>query len=102
MGRRSSDLPGTKLSFSISGLSLVDVGISNYTGAGKVYDLSSPGNLAGTYAAGQATFAVAGGDTRHVDEERQGRDHRHSENEGQESGTQLSMGPAGMKITMKH
>ena len=25
-----------------------------------------------------------------------------SENEGQESGTQLSMGPAGMKITMKH
>ena len=23
-------------------------------------------------------------------------------NEGQESGTQLSMGPAGMKITMKH
>ena len=33
---------GRNYPFSISGLSLADVGISNYIGAGKVYDLSSP------------------------------------------------------------
>ena len=34
---------GKSYPFSISGLSLVDIGISNFTGAGKVYDLKSPG-----------------------------------------------------------
>ena len=52
---------GRSYPFSISGLSLVDVGISSFTGAGKVYDLRSPADLTGTYAASQATFAVAGG-----------------------------------------
>ena len=92
---------GRSYPFSISGLSLVDVGISNYTGAGKVYDLSSPGNLAGNYAAGQATFAVAGGDSAMSMKNDKGVTIVILKNEGQESGTQLSMGPAGMKITMK-
>ena len=93
---------GRNYPFSISGLSLVDVGISNYTGAGKVYDLSSPENLAGNYAAGQATFAVAGGNTAMSMKNDKGVTIVVLKNEGQESGTQLSMGPAGMKITMKH
>ena len=92
---------GRNYPFSISGLSLVDVGISNYTGAGKVYDLSSPGNLAGNYAAGQATFAVAGGDSAMSMKNAKGVTIVILKNEGQESGTQLSIGPAGMKITMK-
>ncbi len=92
---------GKSYPFSISGLSLVDVGISNYTGAGKVYDLSSPGNLAGNYAAGQATFAVAGGDSAMSMKNDKGVTIVILKNEGQESGTQLSMGPAGMKIMMK-
>jgi|RhiMetdeSRZDD1v2_1073273.scaffolds.fasta_scaffold150478_3 hypothetical protein len=92
---------GRNYLFSISGLSLVDVGISNYTGAGKVYDLSSPANLAGNYAAGQATFAIAGGDSAMSMKNGRGVTIVILKNEGQESGTQLSIGPAGMKITMK-
>ena len=78
---------GRNYPFSISGLSLVDVGISNYTGAGKVYDLSSPGNLAGNYAAGQATFAVAGGDSAMSMKNAKGVTIVILKNEGQESGT---------------
>jgi hypothetical protein len=92
---------GRNYLFSISGLRLVDVGISNYTGAGKVYDLSSPANLAGNYAAGQATFAIAGGDSAMSMKNGRGVTIVILKNEGQESGTQLSIGPAGMKITMK-
>ena len=92
---------GRNYPFSISGLSLVDVGISNYTGAGKVYDLKRPADLAGNYAAGQATFAVAGGDTAMSMKNDKGVSIVVLKNEGQESGTQFSIGPAGMKITMK-
>jgi len=42
-------------------MSLVDIGLSSYTGAGKVYDLRSPADLTGPYAVTLATFAIAGG-----------------------------------------
>ncbi len=92
---------GRTYPFSMSGLSLVNVGISNYTGAGKVYDLKSPGDLTGSYAAGQATFALAGGNTAMSMKNDKGVTIVVLKNEGQESGTQLSIGPAGMKITLK-
>ena len=92
---------GKNYPFSISGLSLVDVGISNFTGAGKVYDLKSPRDLAGTYGAGQATFAIAGGASAMSMKNNNGVTIVVLKNDGQESGTQLSVGPAGMKITMK-
>ena len=79
----------------------MDVGISNFTGAGKVYDLKSPRDLAGTYATGQATFAVAGGASAMSMKNDNGVSIVILKNDGQESGTQLSIGPAGMKITMK-
>ena len=92
---------GRSYPFSISGMSLGDIGISTYTGAGKVYDLRSPGDLTGTYAASQATFAIAGGNTAMSMKNDRGVTIVVLKNEGQESGTQLSMGPAGMKITLK-
>jgi hypothetical protein len=92
---------GKSYPFSISGLSLVDVGISNFTGAGKVYDLKSPGDLAGSYGAGQATFAVAGGASAMSMRNDNGVSIVILKNDGQESGTQFSIGPAGMKIMMK-
>ena len=92
---------GKSYPFSISGLSLVDVGISNFTGAGKVYDLKSPQDLAGTYGASQATFAIAGGATAMSMKNDKGVTIVVLKNEGQESGTQLKIGPAGMKIMMK-
>jgi hypothetical protein len=92
---------GRNYPFSISGLSLVDVGMSNFTGAGKVYDLKSPRDLAGNYGAGQATFAIAGGASAMSMKNNNGVTIVVLKNDGQESGTQLSVGPAGMKITMK-
>ena len=87
--------------FSISGMSLVDIGISSFTGAGKVYDLRSPADLTGTYAASQSTFAIAGGATAMSMKNDKGVTIVILKNEGQQSGTQLSIGPAGMKIAMK-
>ena len=92
---------GKSYPFSTSGLSLVDVGISSFTGAGKVYDLKSPHDLTGTYGAGQATFALAGGASAMSMKNDNGVSIVILKNDGQESGTQLSIGPAGMKITMK-
>ncbi|HET7008728.1 MAG TPA: hypothetical protein VFK65_24735 [Candidatus Binatia bacterium] len=92
---------GKSFPFSISGMSLVDIGISSYTGAGKVYDLRSPADLNGTYAATQATFAIAGGTSAMSMKNDRGVTIVILKNEGQESGTQLSVGPAGMKIALK-
>ena len=92
---------GKSYPFSLSGLSLVDVGVSNFSGAGKVYDLKSPADLTGTYAASQTTFAIAGGDAAMSMKNDRGVTIVVLKNEGQKSGTQLTMGPAGMKIMMK-
>jgi len=92
---------GKTYSFSISGLSLVDVGISDFTGAGKVYDLRSPGDLSGTYGAVESTFAIAGGNTAMSMKNQNGVTIVVLKNDGQESGTQLSLGPGGMKINLK-
>jgi hypothetical protein len=92
---------GKDYPFSVSGLTLVDVGISRFAGAGKVYNLTSPGDLPGTYGAIQSTFAIAGGAT---DMTMKNQNHVTVvilKNSGKESGTQLSLGPAGMQIQMK-
>ena len=100
-GDGSLNFQGRSYPFSISGLSLVDIGISTFTGAGKVYDLRSAADLTGTYAASQATFAIAGGASAMTLKNERGVTIVVLKNEGQESGTQLSIGPAGMKITLK-
>ena len=92
---------GRSYPFSISGMSLVDIGISTYTGGGKVYDLRSPADLNGTYAASQATFAIGGGDSAMTLKNDRGVTLVFLKNQGQESGTQLSIGPAGMKIALR-
>jgi hypothetical protein len=92
---------GKDYPFSISGLSLVDVGVSSYAGAGKVYDMRSPKDLAGTYGATQATFAIAGGASAMSMKNEKGVTIVVLKNEGKESGTQFTLGPGGMKITMK-
>ena len=92
---------GKNYPFSVSGLSLVDVGISNFTGAGKVYDLKSPADLSGTYGAVQSTFAVNGGNTAMSMKNQNNVTIVILKNDGQESGTQFSLGPGGMKIMMR-
>jgi hypothetical protein len=100
-GDGTLNFQGRSYPFAISGMSLVDIGISSFTGAGKVYDLKSPADLNGTYAASQATFAISGGASAMSMKNERGVTIVILKNEGQESGTQLSVGPAGLKITMK-
>jgi hypothetical protein len=92
---------GKNYPFTISGVSLVDIGISSYAGAGKVYDLRNPNDLSGTYGATQATFAIGGGDSAMTMKNEKGVTIVILKNEGKESGTQFSLGPGGMKITLK-
>ena len=49
--------------FSIKGVSIVDVGATNYTAAGTVYNLRDLSDFAGNYVAAGAGITVAGGGT---------------------------------------
>lgn len=49
--------------FTIKGLSIVDIGASEYTAWGEVFDLEKLGDFAGNYVAIAAGVAVAGGAT---------------------------------------
>ena len=52
---------GKQYPFSIEGLTLVDIGISKASAVGDVYDLKDISKFEGTYVAGEAGFALAGG-----------------------------------------
>ena len=92
---------GKDYPFSISGMSLGDVGASSFQGAGKVYDLTSLSNFSGNYAAAQAGFAVRGGQSELTMRNGKGVTIVVLANEGKESGTRLSLGPSGIGITLK-
>ena len=52
---------GKEYPFTVNGLTVVDWGISRATAAGDVYDLTDVSKFAGTYAAAEAGFTLAGG-----------------------------------------
>jgi hypothetical protein len=52
---------GTEYPFSISGLSVADVGISKVSATGNVYNLKNVSDFSGNYVAAQAGAAVGGG-----------------------------------------
>ena len=52
---------GQKHRFSLSGLSIVDVGVANITASGVVYNLHNLEDLNGNFVAGGAGLTVAGG-----------------------------------------
>lgn len=53
----------TSHQFSISGVSVVDVGATNFTATGKVYKLTRLSDFAGNYVAAGAGITIAGGGT---------------------------------------
>jgi hypothetical protein len=53
----------TSHDFSISGVSVVDVGATGFTATGQVYKLTELSNFAGNYVAAGAGIAIAGGST---------------------------------------
>ena len=60
----------------VSGLSLADVGISRFAGAGKVYDLNSPSEFPESMGRSSRLFAIAGGTTKMSMKESRWRDGR--------------------------
>jgi hypothetical protein len=55
------DYQGKTQSFSVRGLSVVDLGVSKVSARGKVFNLKKLEDFPGTYAAAQAGAAVGGG-----------------------------------------
>jgi hypothetical protein len=49
--------------FSIKGVSIVDVGATNFTAAGRVYNLKKLSDFSGNYVAAGAGITIAGGGT---------------------------------------
>jgi hypothetical protein len=92
---------GRDYPFSISGVSLVDVGVSTFQGAGKVYDLKSLNDFAGNYVAAQAGLAVRGGTGELSMRNTRGVSIVLLSTGGKESGTRLNLGPGGVTIKMK-
>jgi len=92
---------GKDYPFSISGLSLGEVGASSFQGSGKVYDLKSVADFVGNYGTAQAAFAVRGGQSDVSMRNAKGVTIVVLPNEGKESGTRLSLGGSGVSIKLK-
>lgn len=60
-GKGVLDYKGQKYNFKVKGLSVVDVGITKATSAGKVYNLKKLEDFNGTYTAASAEGTIAGG-----------------------------------------
>jgi hypothetical protein len=85
----------------ISGINIADLGVSQFEGAGKVYDLKNVGDFSGNYAASQAAFAVRGGQSSISMRNAKGVTIVVLQNEGKESGTRFSLGPSGVNLKLK-
>ena len=60
-GDGTMSFQGKDYKFSIQGLTLVDFGFAKANAVGDVYNLTDASKLEGTYVAGEAGFALAGG-----------------------------------------
>ncbi len=60
-GKGTLTFHGKTYPFDISGLSVIDIGIERIDGAGTVYNLKRPADLAGTFVAAGAGATIAGG-----------------------------------------
>jgi hypothetical protein len=85
--------------FSVSGLSVVDLGISSITSTGEVFNLNSASDFAGNYAAGEAGIAIAGGPSDVIMKNEHGvvlRLH------GTQQGVRFTLAPQGVAIKLRN
>lgn len=85
----------------ISGVNFADLGVSQFGGAGKVYDLKNVADFSGNYMAAQAAFAVRGGQSALSMRNARGVTIVILQEEGKESGTRFSLGPSGVTLKLK-
>jgi hypothetical protein len=89
---------GRDYKFSVSGLNLLDVGISRIGAVGDVYNLEKVSDLEGTYFAGKAGFALVGGADAMVLRNTNG---VVITLKGAQEGAKLALGPAGVHVSLE-
>jgi hypothetical protein len=82
----------------VSGLSLLDLGVSNVSATGKVYFLKKVSDISGNYFATQATFAVAGGGGEIVMANGNG---VYIAVQSEQAGARLTLGASGVSLKLK-
>ena len=88
---------GNTYKFNVSGLSVVDLGMSTITAIGGVYNLTDVADFAGNYVAGQAGVSVGGGYSTLVMENQNGVVIKLS---ARETGAKLTLAAEGMQIDL--
>ena len=89
---------GKSMPFSVSGLSVVDLGITDITTTGEVFNLKKLSDFSGNYAAGEAGAAIGGGPTDTIMKNENGvviRLH------GTQKGARLTLAAAGVTLKLK-
>ena len=89
---------GKPYAFSVEGLSVVDLGVSDVTTSGEVFNLKNVADLSGTYASGEIGVALVKGENDTIMKNEKGvvlRLH------GTQKGARLTLGPGGVKIKLK-
>jgi len=90
---------GKTYAFSIEGLSVADLGVSDITTSGEVFNLKSVADFSGNYVAGEAGIAIAGGPTDTIMKNENGvvlRLH------GTQKGARLTLAAQGVKLKLKN
>ena len=90
---------GKTYPFSVDGLSVADLGVSDVTTSGEVFNLKKVADFSGTYVAGEAGIAIAGGPTDSIMKNQNGvvlRLH------GTQKGARLTLAAAGVTLKLKN
>ena len=89
---------GKPYAFSVEGLSVVDLGVSDVTTSGEVFNLKNVADLSGKYVTGEIGVAIIKGENDTIMKNEKGvviRLH------GTQKGARLTLGPGGVKIKLK-
>ena len=97
-GKGSVTYLGTRHALKVNGLSIIDVGVSNYTASGSVYNLKKLSDIEGTYTAAEAGATVAGGVSATVMQNDKGVVIKMT---ATRSGLQFSLAPNGVNISLE-
>jgi hypothetical protein len=90
---------GRTYAFSVDGLSVADLGVSDITTSGEVFNLKNVADFSGNYVAGEAGIAIAGGPTDTIMKNENGvvlRLH------GTQKGARLTLAAQGVKLKLKN
>ena len=90
---------GKPYAFSIEGLSVADLGVSDVTTSGEVFNLKNVADFSGTYAAGEAGIAIVAGPTDTIMKNEKGvvlRLH------GTQKGARLTLAAGGVTLKLKN